>query len=221
MLMVFLEAAGYEVLDHNNNSALSHGTDANGGYIEYAGVRGHSDIVVRTPEGESILLEVKTATDRYYHAFMKHPDDERGYVSQLALYEECLGLPGYWVFFNKNTSEIGIQQLNNDQRTFALERANRIIPVLRDIETEGKWEALVSAVQGGLLQAPPPVPEVFRRSETGGFLVPQSMKFTKYRHCFYEITTEKNGYNKDTEYVINVRDTPRSPEDICLIGQLI
>jgi len=201
LLIFILEAAGYKIVDHNN-STLFHETVGGDNRIVYNGVPGHSDIVVESPEGEKFIIEAKTANDRYYTSFMKKPDDERGYVTQLALYEQCLGLPGCWVFFNKNTSEIGVQFLTDELREQATNRANHLIPLLTECTD---WGKLAEYVHDGLLQAPPPAPEVFKRSQTGACLVPPSMKFTKYRHVFYDIVVDNNGYNKPTEYVVDVR----------------
>lgn len=210
LLAFLLEAAGYRIVDHNN-STLNHGTDAAGGYIEFMGVRGHSDFVVESPEGEQFIVEAKTANDRYFTQFTKSPDDERGYVSQLVLYEQALDLPGCWVVFNKNTSEIGVQFLTDDTRKKAISRAQHIIPLLQGIE---HIDDLYFAIQEGKVSAPPPVPEVYKRQQTGGYLVPPSMKFTKYRHCFYDITVDRNGYGKETEYVVGVLDHIRHPEKL-------
>jgi len=213
LLVFLLESAGYKIIDHNNVN-LNHGVDGGGGFIEYQGVRGHSDIVVESPSGERFIVEAKTANDRYYTSFMKNTDDERGYVSQLALYEKALGLPGCWVFFNKNTSEIGVQFLTDQMRERATKRADTIIPLLRKIELTQDWSTLAEFIVSGQLQAPPPVNEVYRRNQTGALLVPPSMKFTRYRHCFYDIVTEDNGYNKPTEYVVGVHPIPIHPSEI-------
>jgi hypothetical protein len=201
LLVFLLEAAGYKIVDHNNNN-LFHETVEGDNRIVYDGVPGHSDIVVESPEGERFIVEAKTSNDRYFNSFMKNPDDERGYVTQLALYEECLGLPGCWVFFNKNTSDIGVQFLTDELRNKAKARVDGLIPLLTECVT---WRTLADYVNAGLLQAPPPSPEVYKREQTGAYLVPPSMKFTKYRHCFYDIVKEPNGYGKSTEYVIGVR----------------
>jgi hypothetical protein len=213
LLIFLLKAAGYEILDHNNNT-LYQGQDPNTGdkYLEYMGVRGHSDIVAMDPKTqEQFIVEAKTSNDRYFNSFIKTPDDSRGYISQLALYEACLGLPGVWVFYNKNTSEIKTQVLTPEVREYAINRANHLIPLLQKIKD---WETLSEFVEQGHLQAPPPQPEVYRRAQTGAYLVPASMKFTKYRHCFYDVVTQKNGYGKDTEYVIGLKPTPVHPNDI-------
>jgi hypothetical protein len=210
LLVFLLEAAGYKIVDHNN-STLFHETVGGDNRIVYKGVPGHSDIVVESPEGERFIVEAKTSNDRYFTSFMKNPDDERGYVTQLTLYEECLGLPGCWVFFNKNTSEIGVQFLTDELRSKAKARADGLIPLLTECTD---WDKLAQCVEQGLLKAPPPVSEVYKRAQTGAYLVPPSMKFTKYRHCFYDIVKEPNGYGKSTEYVIGVRTKVIHPNSI-------
>jgi hypothetical protein len=203
LLIPLLEAAGYKVVDHNNQNIFHDIVDGDK-RIVYKGVPGHSDVVVEGPTGERFIIECKTSNDRYFGSFMKNPDDERGYVTQLALYEECLGLPGCWVFFNKNTSEIGVQFLTDELRQKALSRADHLIPILTEVHT---FEDLARKVYDGTLQAPPPVQEVYKRAQTGALLVPPSMKYTDYRHCFYDILIDNNGYNKPTEYVVGVKKT--------------
>lgn len=213
LLVLLLQAAGYEILDWNNNNIYT-GVDpvTEDKYVEFEGVRGHTDIVVRdTVDNSVFIIEAKTSNDRYFTSFMKKPDDERGYVSQLALYQKSLDLPGCWVFFNKNTSEFGVQFLPEDLKESALARAHVLIPILRDIK---KWDNLVDSVANGVLQAPPPINEVFQRKQTGALLVPQSMKYSPYRHCFYDIIVETNGYLKPTEYVVGVKQKIVHPSEL-------
>jgi len=158
--------------------------------VNYLGVLGHTDVIVEL-NGAPLLVEVKTMSDSYFNQFTKKPNDERGYITQLAIYKHCLGIPAVWLCYNKGTGDI--REVEMSDTTWALERANDIIPLLRDTR-------FVSDVFKHF-DAPEPVPEVFKRKETGMYLIPPSMRWSKYADVFYHITTDKNGYNKDTRYV--------------------
>jgi len=168
--------------------------------VEFLGVTGHTDAVVVSPTGERVLLEVKTMSDTYYKAFTKRQNDDRGYITQLATYTHCVGLPSLWLCFNKSTHDVAIIKPVLSQFTEALARAATIIPLLTErincFDDVGKH-----------LSPPPPVPEVYRKHQTGRSLLHPSIKYSQHRHLFYNILVEDNGYGKPTEYVTGYSQT--------------
>lgn len=106
--------------------------------VEWNGVKGHTDMLVTTPNGETCVLELKTANDRYFKQVKKNIGDERGYLTQLCCYSECLKLPAYWVFLNKDTQEIYVKPLLSvpeEQRMQALKRAKHITEIYEKCES--------------------------------------------------------------------------------------
>lgn len=160
--------------------------------IEFEGVLGHIDCVVSTPAGD-IVVDAKTMSPYYFDKFVKNPDDARGYITQISVYGETLGLPGALLAKNKATSEVAAIQISDEDRDEALHRAHLLVPLLKKIE---KFEDIYA-----VFEPPPPVEEVCRRNKTGRLLVPEEMRFSPWRHVFYDLEFGRNCYSKFTEYV--------------------
>lgn len=169
-------------------------------------VVGHLDHVVELGDGERLILEVKTMSDSYWRQFTgagykfkddnlvtDGGDDDRGYMTQLALYMEATGYDGAWLALNKATSQMALVYPDPDDLAAARTRANKVALALSKVKT-------LSDVYT-LLKAPPGVPEVYKRKATGRLLLPTSMKYSGVAELFYDIRVEKNGYGKLTEYV--------------------
>ena len=163
--------------------------------IDFKGIPGHLDCVV-----DDMVVEIKTMSDGYWNQFTKHPNDDRGYITQLALYMACSGKAGVWLCLNKapkefsDNSPLQIVIPNIEDLNAAIVRAEGVIDVLGAIESlEDIFE---------YMEPPAPVPEVYRGAETGKYLVPTSMKYTPYKEVFYQLEQSVNGYKKPTEYVV-------------------
>lgn len=153
---------------------------------------GHVDSII-TDGDERAVVEVKTMSDYYCKQFLKTPNDERGYLTQLSLYSSCTGLPGYWLIVNKGTNELHVVPLPDENYEDLLERAEDAIYTLHTAKSlEDVYE------QWG---PPEAEPEKHRRSLTGAYKVPSVVRYSPYRHCLYDIDTRKNGYYKPTDYV--------------------
>lgn len=171
-----------------------------------APVVGHLDHVVDTEDGRYIL-EVKTMSDSYWRSFTGAGynfkddylvsegggNDDRGYMTQLALYTAATGFKGAWLALNKATAQQALVFPAESDLAAATARANKVATALSRIKTIRDVFDLV--------KAPPGVPEVYRRSATGRLLIPTSMKYSGVSHLFYHIQVEKNGYGKQTEYI--------------------
>jgi hypothetical protein len=178
--------------------------------VEYEGMVGHTDAILWTPEGE-FVMECKTMSPNYHRKFTKFPDDERGYVSQLGLYSLATGLPGFWLVLDKATGVLSVVTPDPDYTSERVTRAVKVFNHIRDNVVD--IPSLVKTIP-----VPPPTPEIFRRSPTGCYLVPDTMKYSPYVDVFY--TTEKayNQYKKPTTYVTGLRD---EDEVIDLLTQLL
>lgn len=125
--------------------------------VDWNGVKGHTDMVVTTPKGERCVLELKTANDRYFKQIKKSIGDERGYLTQLCTYSECLKLPAYWLFMNKNSQELFVKPLESvpeEQRVKALRRAKRVVEVVNSCEEFDEFP--------NFCKVPPPCIEKYR-----------------------------------------------------------
>lgn len=176
--------------------------------IEFEGVFGHIDGVVDTGHGK-VLIEAKTMSPYYFDKFIKEPNDVRGYVTQLAIYTEALGLPGVWICKNKATSQVAMVIPNEEELVEARYRAHLLVPLLRKIET---FEDIFE-----VFQAPEPVEEVCKKKATGRFLVPEEMRYNPWRYVFYDITKERNCYSKYTEYAIQLSSMEHAREKLDVI----
>lgn len=160
--------------------------------VEYDGIKGHADFL-----SEDFVGEIKTMSGTYFDKFVRKPDDERGYLTQLAIYSHCLDKPGVFICFNKLNQRIELVRLSEKDKAAALKRVDSILPVLKALDSpKDLFYRLV---------VPPPVPEVFRKRETDRLLLHPSMRYSAFRDVFYVTTMENNGYNKKTEYFLEYR----------------
>jgi hypothetical protein len=160
--------------------------------VIFEGVEGHIDCVISTPTGD-VLVEVKTMSPYYFDKFVRSPDDERGYITQLGVYTEALNLEGVWVAKNKATSEVAVVVPDVEDLEMARHRAHLLVPMLKRIE---KFDDIFQ-----VFQAPEPVEEVCRKIKTGRLLIPPEMRYSPWRYVFYNIEMSRNCYSKPTEYV--------------------
>lgn len=99
--------------------------------VNYYGVVGHIDFLCER-DGESFVLETKTANEFYFKQVKEYGvGDERGYLTQLGAYSEALGVPGYWLFMNKNTSELLVIPCDKEQYEPRLKRVRFIVDGLK------------------------------------------------------------------------------------------
>ncbi|AGR48550.1 Cas4-domain exonuclease [Anabaena phage A-4L] len=159
-------------------------------------ITGHIDAVLECPEGQ-FVLEVKTLSPNYHRTFVKSPNDDRGYLTQLAMYSDCTKLPGFWLALDKGSGCLSVVNLPS----YADERIERALKITNHVSKLTTIEEVVTTVP-----VPPPVEEIFKRKPTGRYLLPDSMKFYEYADIFYVLENDSNGYKKDTVYVADYRE---------------
>src|SRR5215217_1359678 len=82
LLEVLMQSYGIEILESQTELSLF-------------GLTGHLDYVIRSPvTGEPIVVEAKTMNSNYTRKWKKTQDNDRGYVTQLAMYTAARKLPG-------------------------------------------------------------------------------------------------------------------------------
>lgn len=180
--------------------------------VEYMGVKGHIDFLLDLGSGP-VVVEVKTMSGNYFNQFSRHQNDDRGYLTQLTCYSKALGLPGVWLCLDKSTHNVKVIPHPGEAAAQQVEeRLSRIIPKLQSISClKDVFEQFAP---------PPPVAEVFKRADTGRWLVPPSMRWSPVKYLFYKISSEMNGYGKPTEYVVGVNNYDEATEFLKSCTQL-
>lgn len=162
--------------------------------VEWNGVTGHTDAIVRTPEGEDILLEFKTANAYRFAGYTKLGAlVPCPYATQLAIYSAATNLPSAWVFYNKDTSDLKVVPFKPDVYAHYLDRAAELIEMYQGIQT---WEQVFDHVA-----APEPIPERYKNAQTGRYLIPSDMNKALAAQV-YSCVPDVNGYGKETTYVV-------------------
>lgn len=193
--LTFFVGDAYEILLTNMLRSYGFSVTLDQHDVTFHGVGGHLDGVI----DHKVLIEIKTMNDRYFESFTKCPDDTRGYITQLGIYSHCMGLPAVWLCVNKVTNELKVVELPEPEYTEPyLARAASLAQVMNDIKS---FEDLFNT-----FEAPTPVAEVFKKQETGKYLMPQSMAYWNYSPVFYKMVLGTNGYNKPTVYIEDFND---------------
>lgn len=193
-LEVMLKVYGFEMLDSQPE-------------VKFMGITGHADFVIRDPESkEPLIIEAKTMSEGYARMFQRELNDDRGYISQLAMYSRGLGYDATWVCFNKGNAETFEIVPNEGLMEQKLDRAEQVIRRVR----------LIRSVDDILEQVrvPPPRPEVYQKKETGKYLVPGSLSYSPFKRALYVTSDGKNNYGKDTTYVDSIADTEHMKREL-------
>jgi hypothetical protein len=198
VLGVLLEAYGYKILADQTK----HPEDT---AVEWGGLKGHFDYLVEI-DGKPVVVEAKTMSGNYARQFYKEPNDDRGYITQLALYSAATGHPAVWLCMDKSDGKMTEVLPDVPYMVDAVERAKEVLDRLDGMES------LEDAFN--LFRPPPARPEVFQRQETGKHLVPTSMSFSPYKSAVYKLSPAFNGYNKLTDYVYAYGDAEHAEEEL-------
>lgn len=187
-MYVILNALGYEVLETQTD-------------VVFDGVAGHTDFVIRKPDGSKYLLELKTANEYYFKQIKKWIGDERGYLTQLVTYSHALDLPAAWLFVNKNTSELFVKELTDvpaDLRQQKLVRARHLIRAFNECKRYEDFPLYC--------RVPPPKIEKYKDGthkywEDGSLRMYVGDYDFKKPELFYVVDRKKNDYSKLRNYV--------------------
>lgn len=174
--------------------ALGHEVKLEQAEVNYCGVLGHIDAVI-----DNELVELKTMSQNYFNKFVRTINDDRGYITQLAIYQHCLGLPASWLCLNKGTHELVQIVPDPFKMETALARASRIIPHLRKIRN---FKQVCDNVM-----LPPPTMD----SRSKLMVLPESIKWWAMAEVFYELEsvwvgkTEKRVVVGFNDYITGLR----------------
>lgn len=207
---VYLERAGYAPVPIPQNCLSEDGQWRV--KVQFPGAQllvGHLDLVISRGQGEPLIVEVKTMSDSYWRSFTRlgykasedlyfvdsGGDDDRGYMTQLALYIGSTGYNGVWLALNKATMQMAIVTPDGADLEYAWKRAERVSQALSCIGT-------LKDVYNKVL-APPGVPEIFKGAATGRLILPPTMRYetSAIPEFWYRVRVAKNGYSKETKYI--------------------
>lgn len=171
--------------------------------LYFQGLTGHIDGFI----GGELIVEIKSLSAKNFSKFTKYPsDDLHGYMTQLSVYMTQLGTDGVWLCFNKQAGldedRLVIVRPPKDDIKAAVNRAREVVYALERIET--------LEIMFNYFEPPDPVAEVYKKQPTGYYLIPESMQYSPYADCFYEIEVALNNYKKETRYVCGILDTEES-----------
>lgn len=193
-LIFMLRRAGYSIISQQDE-------------VKWNGVTGHIDVRVMGTDGIEHLLEIKSANDWYASDTFKrgYPLDDRGYLTQLLTYAECLEIPrerSHWVMWNKNTGEIRVMDLSNVPEDVASERlirGKRIVDAYRNCETPADLYSTV--------KPPPPAIEMDKNHkpvlDDNGQLKLYVPSVVNHPDFCYKIVEGKTRWGKKRDYVID------------------
>jgi hypothetical protein len=108
LLLFLVREAGHEVSGQQQEITLN-------------GVKGHIDSII-----DGHVVDVKSASKFAFKKFRDGTlpqDDPFGYMSQIAVYSEALGLPGAFLAMNKETGEIALLKYSRDELEFEFPEA--------------------------------------------------------------------------------------------------
>jgi hypothetical protein len=149
-LLFTLKRMGYEIVSTQNE-------------VTWNGINGHIDAIVKDPDGETRLIEVKSANDWYHTSCVKrgYPVDDRGYLTQLLTYSKALEISRdhtHWIMWNKNTGQTNVLNLIDVPHEVAEPRLRRAASIAKAYHACEKPEDLYSTVK-------PPPPSIEKTKE--------------------------------------------------------
>jgi hypothetical protein len=168
--------------------------------VSWNGISGHADFIIQDEFGTNNLIECKSCNDYYFKLVRKFGVyDDRGYLTQLLTYQDCIGLPAYWVFINKNDSSICVIPLDSiadDVREEKYKRAVHMSEVYEKTNCERDLYANIPPI--------PPAVELAKGElalDSNGLPKLYAPSSVKYPHFSYKTFMGRTGYGKVREYV--------------------
>lgn len=158
--------------------------------VEFFGLTGHIDFYLG-----DVVVDVKTMSDDNFKKFTQRPHDGLGYVTQLSVYASALGKKGAWLIFNKGTNQLAYVTLPDDIKEQTVVTAEEKLTNLN---------AINSLEDIAYEEVPSPQPEVYKRQQTGRFLIPPSMHHNPYMNCLYRLEEGISNYGEKRLYVTGI-----------------
>lgn len=172
-----------------------HGGDYNQCEVDFDGVKGHYDFILETKLGRRIVVEVKHVSATYLDTVLESErvenpatgnmvktgnnlselsssavgSDTRGYLTQLALYRQCTGHEGLFIFWDKSRNRTHVVPMHDGLKNYLVNEVTHLLPTLRALDT----------IEDVLDSFEIPVPFAQRKAgkDTGLFYVPFTMRY--------------------------------------------
>lgn len=178
----------------------AYGLDVGNSQLEvtWNGVLGHLDATV-----DGVVVDCKSANDGNFKRYLKKPPDS--YLTQIACYADAIGAAkACLVFYNKNTSELGIYYLTDADRVRVLQRATELVNYANVCETiEDVYD---------YFEPPDLITEMYRKEATGSFVAPYDL-YDPWPDLLYAREEGVSGYGDARKYVTRIR-TPQEINDM-------
>jgi hypothetical protein len=126
-LRILLPKLGYDIVEYQPQ-------------VELWGYTGHPDFIVKSEEG-TFVIDAKTAKHSYCTKIARDGhfmNNERGYVTQMALYEKACGLNGLFIVLDKDTLDCHLAFVDVDEAANEVARIDQLVKKLEqcnDMET--------------------------------------------------------------------------------------
>jgi hypothetical protein len=147
--------------------------------VRVGNILGHVDGVV---DGETVF-DIKAMSTTYWKSFTSKPDNTRGYLTQLSLYQYGLKLPkAAFLCLNKVTGQLKVVKLPITVMQAQVCEAYTKLQALKRIQNEDDIRAVVE-------------PEPPKKLKNGKLVVPDSMEHSPYKSEVYG-----GDYYADQEY---------------------
>lgn len=157
--------------------------------VDFHGCKGHVDFTMNDN-----VVDIKTMSHSYYTSFVKEPNDDRGYITQILCYREALGVSGAQILcVNKSTGHMSLvdvdahEDIVRDNQLIShqqlLDRAKQIV------ERKDYNYSLRKIVENFILTVHLP-------EHVKGVKLPYSLQYDKRSSLVWE--TDKNGYVVNT-----------------------
>jgi hypothetical protein len=142
---------------------------------------------------DPFIIDTKLTNSKYFNYLNKFGlDDDRGYLTQLALYGAAFG----WcrcalMFGDRETGRVMLLEPHADDLEECYNRAMEVCQILHKCK---RFNDIYKYID-----PPPPVPEVYRGQHTGNFILPYQMK--GLHEFWYKVRHGTNKYGDSRLYV--------------------
>lgn len=139
------------------------------------------------------VIDTKLTNSKYFNWIVKCGlDDDRGYITQLSIYQKAFGVERIGLLFgDRETGRLYLIEPDENDLELSYNRAIKVCESISKCETFNDIYKYITP--------PPPLKEIFRGSQTGRFILPYQMASVK--DFFYKTESGVNGYGKDRTYV--------------------
>lgn len=181
----------------------------------FSPLKAHIDYTVFDDDGSELILEIKTASDYYFNSVLTHGiSDERGYITQLVIYQRLTNLPAYWLFVNKTNAKMFLISLDDlvpkDIQDAKFARAQHIAHQAKDMKSlydiyemcKIPAPAIECNIKGEYITDDKGLPKLY---------IPHTAMFP---HVYYQTVEGKTNHGKKREYIVDFKYPKGFPKKV-------